>query len=334
MPTPEPNDIVVRLASARRALEDVRREAAAGVAWLLRPRTVAGLAVELAWVSAHLALYPLGLVREHEARARGPFGRSFDGLTPVQRGLVAGDVEAAGTPILLVHGMVDNRSIFTLLRRGLHRRGFGRVASMNYGPLVADVREVARALASSVEALCAETGYERVHLVGHSMGGLVARYYVQCLGGDERVHTLVTLGTPHGGTAHAHLVPHPLVRQLRPGSPLLRELAAPSTCCTRFVAIWSDVDQMVFPTRRARLEHPDLAVRNVLVPGAGHMSLPIDRRVVHEVSTTLAHLDHDGSTVTAGVSRIDAAKQSIPAGLAPSVIASSRCVATRQESQR
>ena len=38
-----------------------------------------------------------------------------------------GDVEAAGTPILLVHGMVDNRSIFTLLRRGLRRRGFGRV---------------------------------------------------------------------------------------------------------------------------------------------------------------------------------------------------------------
>jgi hypothetical protein len=157
---------------------------------------------------------------------------------------------------------------------------------------------------------------------------------VQCLGGDERVHTLVTLGTPHGGTAHAHLVPHPLVRQLRPGSPLLTELAAPASCRTRFVAVWSDVDQMVVPARGARLEHPDLAARNVLVPGAGHMSLPIDRRVVHEVSTVLAHLDHDGSTVTAGVSRIDPDRQLSPTEVAPSVINSSHSVATRQELPR
>ena len=59
----------------------------------------------------------------------------------------------------------------------------------------------------------------RTHpLIGHSLGGLIARYYVQCLGGDERVHTLVTLGTPHGGTATAYLRARPAGRQLRPGS--------------------------------------------------------------------------------------------------------------------
>jgi triacylglycerol esterase/lipase EstA (alpha/beta hydrolase family) len=47
------------------------------------------------------------------------------------------------------------------------------------------------------------------------MGGLVARYYVQRLGGDERVHTLVTLGTPHAGTRWARALPHPVVRQLK-----------------------------------------------------------------------------------------------------------------------
>ncbi|HSF26656.1 MAG TPA: alpha/beta fold hydrolase [Actinomycetes bacterium] len=274
---------------------------------LLRPRTVRGLAVEVAWVSAHLALYPLGVAQEQECAALGPFGRrrSLRGLTPLQRGLVVGDVEAAGTPILLVHGMVDNRSIFALLRRSLLRRGFGRVATMNYRPAATDVREVARELALAVEALCAETGYERVHVVGHSLGGLVARYYVQRLGGDERVHTLVTLGTPHHGSAPARLVPHPLMRQLRPGSALLTELAEPAVCRTRFVAVWSDADQMVLPWRSARIDHPDLAARNVLVPGVGHMSLPIDRRVVHEVSTTLAHLSTEGATVTAGVSRLE-----------------------------
>ena len=60
------------------------------------------------------------------------------------------------------------------------------------------------------------------------MGGLVARYYVQRMGGDQRVHTLVTLGTPHSGTYAARLVPHPVARQLRPGSELIAELAEPA----------------------------------------------------------------------------------------------------------
>ena len=84
------------------------------------------------------------------------------------------------------------------------------------------------------------------------MGGLIARYYVQRLGGDERVHTLVTLGTPARRHRPARLFPHPLVRQLRPGSDVVAELAEPAPGCrTRFVAIWSDLDQMVVPKQSA-----------------------------------------------------------------------------------
>jgi pimeloyl-ACP methyl ester carboxylesterase len=271
-----------------------------GARTLLSPSGLRGAAVEAVWVGAHLALYPLGAVRPRTRRQHHAYGVGH--LPPVQRGLLIGDVEAAGTPILLVHGMVDNHSVFALLRRGLLRRGFGRVHTLNYSPLTRDVRAAAARLAEEVEALTAETGYERVHVVGHSLGGLVARYYVQRLGGDERVHTLVTLGTPHGGTLPAHLLPARLCRQLRPGSELLAELDAPSPGCrTRFVAYWSDLDQMVVPQRGGRIVHPDLAVSNVLVRRAGHMSLPIDPRVVHGVCTRLAHLDTDGSTLQAGV---------------------------------
>jgi pimeloyl-ACP methyl ester carboxylesterase len=190
-----------------------------------------------------------------------------------------GDVVAAGTPILLVHGLVDNRSVFTLLRRTLRRRGFGQVIPVNYSPFTQDVRTAAARLARLVEKTCEETGYERVHVVGHSLGGVVARYYVQRMGGDARVHTLCTLGSPHAGTLAAHLLPSRLVRQLRPGSELMQELAAPSPGCrTRFVAFWSDLDQLIVPKRSARIEHADLSVRNVLLRGVGHMSLPIDGR--------------------------------------------------------
>jgi pimeloyl-ACP methyl ester carboxylesterase len=281
-----------------RAGQGVRR----GARSLLSPTGVRGTAVEVAWVAAHAALYPLGAVAE---RARPDRGRGTASLSPVQRGLVVGDIEAAGTPILLVHGLVDNRSIFTMLRRGLHRRGFRRVLSLNYSPLTTDVRHAAERLAARIEEICHETGFERIHVIGHSMGGLIARYYVQCLGGDDRVHTLVTLGSPHNGTLPAYLVPHRLGRQLRPGSDVVNQLSMPAPDCrTRFLAVWSDLDQMIVPKTAARIDHPDLAARNVLVRGVGHMSLPIHRRAVHEISMTLAHLGTDGTTLTPGVTSI------------------------------
>jgi len=273
-----------------------------GAGSLLSPVGLRGAAVEVAWVAAHAALYPLGVLAE---RARTDAPRDLAKLSPVQRGLLIGDVEAAGTPILLVHGMVDNRSIFTLLRRGLRRRGFGRVLSLNYSPLTRDVRTAAEGLAARVELLCAETGFERIHVIGHSMGGMIARYYVQRLGGDARVHTLVTLGTPHAGTRSARLLPSRLAGQLRPDSDLVRELAEPAPGCrTRFLAVWSDLDQMIVPQPNARLDHPDLDARNVRVRGVGHMSLPIHREAVHEIGLTLAHLDAAGATLAAGATSI------------------------------
>jgi triacylglycerol lipase len=288
----------------------VPRHALAGAARGMRavctPGGLRGTGTELAWLAAHGVLYPLGIAKEGRSPAREDLARfTVDDLPPVQRGLLLGDVVAAGTPILLVHGLVDNRSVFTLLRRALRRRGFGRVLTLNYSPFTQDVRAAATRLSALVERTCEETGYERIHVVGHSLGGLVARYYVQRMGGDARVHTLCTLGTPHAGTWAAYLLPNALVRQLRPGSDLLAELAEPAAGCrTRFVAFWSDLDQLVLPSRSARIDHPDLAVRNVLLRGVGHMSLPIHGQVVRDIAQLLAHLDEDGSTVTAGVTRL------------------------------
>lgn len=325
MPDLRPRLVSARLKATRLTatrLVGAARSTRRGLGAVCSPAGLRGTGTELAWVTAHLALYPLGIVAERgRATARDELERfTLSDLPPVQRGLLMGDVVAAGTPIILVHGLVDNRSIFTLLRRSLRRRGFGRVISLNYSPFTQDVRTVAERLARLVEQTCAETGYEKVHVVGHSLGGLVARWYVQKLGGDTRVHTLCTLGTPHSGTLAAHLLPTRVVRQLRPGSDLTAELAGPAPGCrTRFVAFWSDLDQMVVPARSGRIEHPDLQARNVLLRGVGHMSLPIDGRVVREITALLAHLDSDGSTLTPGVTPIGAVAPTVPATGAASV---------------
>ncbi|WP_432888276.1 esterase/lipase family protein [Kribbella sp. CA-245084] len=261
----------------------------------LSPSVLQGAAVEIGWLTTHLAMYPLGLVSgsSHVLPSR----LNLAGLGPAQRGLLVSDVRAAGTPILLAHGIIDNHTIFALMRRHLARRGFSSIHTFSYSPLTLDVRRTAERMGREIEAICEESGSDQIHVIGHSLGGLIARYYVQRLGGDERVHTCVTLGTPHQGTVAAKLLPWPLVKQVRPDSDLMAELGEPAPDCrTRFVAFYSDVDQLIVPQRRARIRHPDLLASNVRVHGVGHLSLPFHGEVVHRITGMLAHLDEQPKT--------------------------------------
>jgi pimeloyl-ACP methyl ester carboxylesterase len=257
-----------------------------GLRGLCHTSTLTGGLTELAWVGAHVLMYPFGT---RTATLR-PDPRNRPGeQSPAVRALFAADPLAARIPVLLVHGLVDNRSVFSVMSRSLRRRGFAHVCTWNYSPLLTDVATGAADLGAHIERICEQTGHDQVHVVGHSLGGLISRYYVQRQGGDRRVASLITVGTPHHGSVWAHAVPTPLIRQLRPGSPVIRELAEPAPGCrTPVTAIYSDLDQMVLPTSSGRCDHPDLRARNVLVRGVGHVSLPRHRGVVDEVAATLA----------------------------------------------
>ncbi|MBO0828938.1 MAG: alpha/beta fold hydrolase [Streptosporangiales bacterium] len=240
---------------------------------------------EAAWVAAHAATYPLGLVSDRYLSwsPADPFGPLRRHTEPMATSAAHADV-----PVLLVHGLADNRSVYTILARELRRCGFRNVYALNAHPFPGDARTAAARLAEEVERVCAETGEERVHIVGHSLGGLVARYYVQLLDGDERTATLVTIGTPHHGTTLARLLPYRMTGQLLPGSPLLAELAGPAGGCrTRFVCFWSDLDQLMSPRETAVLVHDDLDVRSIAVTGARHASLPVNAGVVSGICRIL-----------------------------------------------
>jgi pimeloyl-ACP methyl ester carboxylesterase len=199
------------------------------------------------------------------------------------------DPDVSGLPVIFVHGLSDRASIFNRLQDRLRGCGAGPFLTATYSPFNPDIRTAARALAEQVERAREQAGGRPVCLVGHSLGGLIARYYVQRLGGDRHVSLVITLATPHSGTAMALLAPpHPVMRQLRPGSELLAELAQPCAGCrSRFVAFYSDLDEVVLPASRGRLDHPDLLVRNVLVHGVGHLMLPVHTAVVEEVRAML-----------------------------------------------
>jgi len=233
-------------------------------------RVAAGLGAELAATAVCAARYPLGLVEGAMTTGRRSGRPHHD------------------TPVLLVHGYGHNRSGWWVLDRHLRRAGFTSVHRLNYLPLNTGVPALAQRLSRRVEEVLALTGAPRLHIVAHSLGGILARWYVQELGGDRYVGTAVTLGSPHGGTATAYLAPERTARQLCPDSAVITRLAAgarPSP--VRWVAVYSDADLLVWPTSAAGLRAPGLGATNIEFHGIGHLSMLIDSRVVAVVTAEL-----------------------------------------------
>jgi len=190
----------------------------------------------------------------------------------------------ARSPVLLVHGVLCNRGSMEDLRCELGARGVHPLYTMSYGPPLASIERFVDQLALKIDAILAATGASRVALVGHSMGGLVARAYLRRHGPDK-ISAVIMLGAPQHGSVHAWLFPGTSLMQLRPGNAWLSELnrgevAPPGV---RMVSLWSWHDSMVAPQTSSRL---DGAV-NIVVHGIGHNALVSSRRVAGLVAEEL-----------------------------------------------
>lgn len=261
----------------------LRRQARAAVKTLLRPATYTGAAREIALTGVHAALYPLGMGAQPRADPGEP------GPEAPAHPALRDNPETADIPVVLVHGYVHNRSAFVVLSRQLRRAGFRYVHGLNYNPLRYDIPEIAEMLAVEVDRVRDVAGAQRVMLVGHSMGGIVARYYTQELAAPDSVDTVITLASPHRGTYTTYLAPGPAGRDLRPGSAVIRRLkegARPSA--TRWIAYWSDLDFFVTPAVHAKLVHPALAATNRRLRNTGHLSVLLSREVTSGVVDQLA----------------------------------------------
>lgn len=212
-----------------------------------------------------LLAHPLGWRQEKGVRHRPPGARP------------------AGTPVLVLHGLFHNRLSCWWLCRFLRPRCLGGVYAVNI-PVWGDIEEATDVLAERINELRIALGVEKVHLVGHSMGGIIARHYLQRPGAAAKVSACVTLGTPHGGSMLAPLAVSPLGRLLVPNSPFLRELAqTPPPPGVRFSAVYSRHDNLVVPCFSARLEEG----RNIELSGMMHCALLYHPRAMEAVAAEL-----------------------------------------------
>ena len=191
----------------------------------------------------------------------------------------------ARRPVILVHGVLVNDGVWFWFRRRLTRLGIGPVYTINLTPPYAGIDHFARQLAARIEEVCAETGAQRVALVGHSMGGLVARAYLR-EAGARRLECVVTIGTPHHGSVLAWMWVGRALAQMRPGNAWLAELNSKEAepLPVPLTSIWSRHDSMVAPQASSELARAN----NVAIVGVGHNALLTDIQVVHGVAHDLS----------------------------------------------
>ncbi len=175
----------------------------------------------------------------------------------------------SGTPVLLLHGLFHNRSCWLWTRYRLHRRGLRNLYAINLPPWH-ELEDLTERVARKVDELRQATGSDKVHLVGHSMGGMIARNFIQLHSGAEKIASCTLLGSPNRGSKLAPFAVTHLGRLLLPGSDFLQELAAAALPTgVRLTAIFSRHDNMVIPFEAAQMEEAD----NVELAGMGHMGL-------------------------------------------------------------
>ena len=104
-------------------------------------------------------------------------------------------------PVLLLHGYGCNSGYWSQLLPRLDAAGISH-ATVDLEPITGDIDGYAPLVEGAVESLRAAAGAEKVIIVAHSMGGLVARAWMRAHG-SARVARLITLGTPHHGTCLA-----------------------------------------------------------------------------------------------------------------------------------
>ena len=204
------------------------------------------------------------------------------------RGANVPDGDAPVDVVVLVHGFLATAGVFGPLEQRLRQAGVEHLVSFTYHPFRSPV-----SLAEELRELCDRLPARvRLHLIGHSLGGVVVRLYVEALGGVERATQTISLASPFGGAPAAvrmagalgRWLPVPVwqkllaqVSAMQPDGPVLR-LAGRRSHAVRHTSLVA-ADDLLVPLANAALPGDDVLVFD----GVGHNGMLFDGRVIDAV---------------------------------------------------
>lgn len=210
-------------------------------------------------LAASVLLFPLGWKKSRKKTARAADQRT----------------------IVFIHGYLANRSSFLPLATYLSAKGYRSQLNFEYRP----GDSIEQAAIKLKRFLKHHVRGGRIDFVCHSLGGLIARVYLQQLGGSRRVDRCVTIATPHLGTYNAYWLWTRVAQDLRPSSELLKRLAETKDKAARvkFLAIGGGADRIVLPPH-----HAEFSASNLHFPDIGHQGLLFSPSVFQQITQHLA----------------------------------------------
>ena len=186
--------------------------------------------------------------------------------------------------VLLVHGIWNSGQQFARLQHELERSGTGPVRCVDLVPNTGKARlsELALQVGKAARDLREHSGSERVDVVGFSMGSLVSRCWIQRQEGRKHVRRFVSIAGPQHGTLTAYGSSLAGIRDMRPNSELLRDLAADDDVWreVELHCLWTPFDLMILPGRSGVLPGARSVQR---FPVLLHRQMIRDRRVIAAV---------------------------------------------------
>ncbi|GIU23936.1 alpha/beta hydrolase [Shewanella colwelliana] len=186
--------------------------------------------------------------------------------------------------LVLVHGIFNTGHVMAWMKKRFEQQGHEC-----FNPTIAPfdgrhgIEYAASVLKSAIDQRFGN--HAEIVLVGFSMGGIVARYYLQLLGGAERTRSLYSISSPHNGSYLAYL-PYPSkgIKQLRPNSALLQALDChvDGLSKVQLYSFRTPMDLTIVPSRSS---HWPLASNKVFMVPL-HLSMIFSRRIVDEISVS------------------------------------------------
>jgi len=190
-------------------------------------------------------------------------------------------------PLVLVHGLLDTPKVFNGLRQHLNGRRPALITPalpMRLGRT--PVLQAAECLASTIDDSLGT--HETFDLLGFSMGGVIARCWIQLMGGAGRIRRFISIGSPHRGTITAQPWPGRVfqgINDVKWGSNLLQRLNQDLDPLRRIEchSFYSALDLVVLPGWRAVLP----VGQRTMLPVLTHPQLLRDRAALQPLAREL-----------------------------------------------
>ena len=159
--------------------------------------------------------------------------------------------------VVLVHGIFGHGKRLNPLTEALEANGYVCFApDLKPNSAYHGIEDLALKLEAEINARWGQSA--EFAIVSFSMGGIVSRYYLQELDGAQRCEALVTISSPHNGTAIAYALPGRGIEEMRPGSNLLEKLNSEnSLMALQDIPIYSyymPFDEIIVPARSSEWE--------------------------------------------------------------------------------